>query len=602
MASSRPGQKVWSRRVAQGCLLALALLFVAMVSYLPHMDLLEGQVNPTGGVSGRSEENPWSRLVGGYGAWFAGEHEDYRYPVHVDAHVHWVRSAAIQSDETVRFDHPYTGESRTETPLSLRGLVHETGFWVAFAQFQEMTGIEWLQLVRFAPMMFAMVTASLVWAAMRPSPAAPLAAAFVALVPTSARFLGIGFFVPIGISLAWVAAALLLSRHAFAHPRFFLFALLLGSWAFFVHLIGGFAFLLVVGAAALVSWRGNRSRTVLLGAGVALPFLAFFDAFRDSFQVEIEKLGRHPLDFTVFDQLGLPVLVLWVLGTGLVLLVPPRGRLQVPLFAATAVSIVALGFITLNVALDLRAYALYDRWHPIFALTAAVPVSWALYSMWRGVRLLVEAAWAAVWARRRLLRSGRSGGASQEEVPATTGAVSSGVPAASPVALVMGPGARAKEVSRLPRGAPSVLAVAGLLVMVSAFGFVTAPGLAAHLDEPYYHVMDDEMWVAFQVAKDLPEEYEVFLTEPWRAPVFTAVSGKHPHTWLNPGSPPVRGEDYAAYLNGGYEDGVWLVSRDISVVIDRQAPTDPAFETIAPNVHVLDPESAKALYDARRGG
>ncbi len=551
----RGRHKCWLRRGGHAALLAVALVFVMMLTYLPHMDTLEGRVNPTGAVEGRSEVNPWLRLTSAYGQWVAGDWDDDPYPMHMDSFVHWTRASAIQREETVAFANPYTGSGGGEASQGLRGLVHESGFWLAFAQFQDMTGVPWLKLIQFAPMLFAGLTASLVWAALRPHPMAPLAAAFVALIPTTPRFLGIGFFVPIGIGLAWVAASLLLAQHAYRDPRYLILTLIMGAWAFFIHLIAGFAFVLVVTAASLPLWRENRGRTLFVAAGVALPFFAFYDRFQVDFGSEIERMGTLPIDFTVFDQLGVPFLLIWALGTTILITEPPRGPARVPAFAAALGSLVAIAFIVLNLAFDLQRYVLYDRWHQVFALLAVVPVAYAIYMGWRALRFLVVKTHGWIAAR-------KGHGA---------------------------PGERSAF----------VYAAVGLLVVVSAFGVVTSSAIGYHLDEPYYRVLNDDDWEAYNHAASLGPEYQVYLTHPWKAPAFNAITGKQPYAWLDPGSPPKNGADYEAYRSTRHADGIWLVERDITLVLDPVAPRDPAYETIAPGVHVLDGGLARDLYGAR---
>lgn len=525
-------------------LLALALVFVALVTYLPHLATQDLD----------SSNSPWERLAVAYGGWLDGSRDDYEYPVHADETMHWARMAEMQRSDTLRHPDPYTGHVERDSPQSLRGLVHEKGFYVAFAGFQEVTGTGWMDLIRLAPTAMAMVTASLVYVALRPWPAAPLAAALVALVPTTPRFLGIGFFVPIGIGLAWVACALVLLRDAGRSRGAMALLVLVAAWAFFVHLIIGFAVVLVTLVALPFLRLGGRHRLVFLAAGMLLPVAWFLDAFQPDVIQEAERGAFLPFDFTIFDQLGVPFLVVYVFGAALLLHRPPEGRHQLPLLAATLASIVALAFIVTNIGFGLGRYALYDRWHQPFTLFATVPVAYGV-------------SWLFFAAR----NAARTWGASHPEL-----------------------------FRRAPLWAGPMAIAFGMMVAGLAGGAVATQGVGEHLSEPFYYVLDDRDWRMFQAAAKLPDEYEVFLAHPWKAPIFTAMTGLQPHAWLQPGRPPINGDDYGAYMDGRFEDGAWLVSRDISLVLIADRPVDdPAFGPGPGGSSVLDLQLAHALYEAR---
>ncbi|MBW3583320.1 MAG: hypothetical protein KY455_09510 [Euryarchaeota archaeon] len=523
-------------------LLGVALLFVGLVTYLPHMDTH---------LDDDDERDPWTRLTMAYVDWQRGGRDDHEYPVHVDEPMHWARMAAMQESDSLRHPSPYTGAEHDEGPLSLRGLVHEKGFYVAFAGYQEMSGIGWMDLIRLVPTLWAGLTATLLWAALHPWRGAPLAAAFVALVPTTARFLGIGFFVPIGIGLAWIAAAMVLQRVSGFDRRSLLLLLMAGAWSFFIHLIAGFALVLLVLASLPVLVRAERRNLLLLIVGILLPLVWFYEGFRPDVQGEIDRISFLPIDFTAFDLLGIPFLIAWVLGITWMAYRPPEGAARIPMVAATIAGVVAFAFIVMNQLFDLSSYALYDRWHQPFALFATVPVAY----------LVVGAVGLIVIGLRRVEAK------VHEEYPD----------------MRLGP------------------AVMALAVVAAALigGAVATPAVAQHLDEPYYHVIEERDWKRFQAARDVGDTHPVFLTHPWKAPVFAAMTGKEPVTWLIPGSPPVNGEDYVAYLRGKNSDGVWLVNKEITIIIDDVAPEHPAYHEVAPGVWVLDPAVAKALRDIR---
>lgn len=544
----------WGRAGATAGVLAIVLLFVALVTYLPHMQTLEGEINPSGAVVNKSERDPWTRLGLAYVSVLNGSKDDYEYPMHVDEDVHWVRAAAIQRADSMSYPNPYTGQPPRESgALSLKGSVHEQGFVLAFAQFQELTGIPFILIIRFFPAIFAALTAWLVWVALRPWPGAAVAAALVALIPSSPRFLGIAFWVPIGIGLAWIATGMIVARYATSDRRTLFLALMLGAWAFYIHLIAGFAFLLVF-LASIPANLGRVWRDMMtFGALIAVPMVWFFGAFAADFGREAKVLGHLPTDFTIFDQIGIPFLVAWSAGCSLVVLRPPASTYRPPIYAATIASVVSLGLMVTNFVLDLEVYALYDRWHQPMVLFATVPVAYGIVEIVRWTGEVIRS------------HSGRR--------------------AIRPLTM-----------------RPRAMMVGGALATVLLGGFVATPGLAAHLDEPYYYFMTDESWERMLAASELGPEYDAFLVHPWQAPIFNALTGKRPHTWLDPGEPPFRGLEYQAYHQGKYSDDVWLVERELTILLEAPGAGPPNYHVGPGGVLLLDSPYVEELAAATHRG
>lgn len=527
------------RTTAEGLGLVLVLTFVLAVTYLPHLDppRLEGG------------EPALVTLAQDYGAWTRGAHQDYPFPVHVDEHAHWVFMSALQREHTLKYRDPYTGGPRVESALSLKGLVHETGFHVAVSQFQEFTGIDWVQLFRWLPSIWMGVTAVALWAALRPSPGALPAAALVALAPTSVRFLGPGFLVPIGFSMAWVAGALLLLSSPGRGARTSVLLLAITLWAFFIHLIAGFAVLGAVFLNLPFAARRNRKEAFVIGAVALIPLMWLAAAFLPDFQREAGIFNFLPIDFSIFDQMGIPFLLTWIAACGLAVMKPPaRGRGLV--YTCVALSILTLAMIVVNVTFDIRRYALYDRWHQLFLLFGAVPVGHAI-----GVVGQV--------AGRQLRRLGR------------------------------------RALPGLPRARSAVSAVLAVVVSTASLAYVSDQGVGYHIDTPYYRVTYRQEVQDYRAAGLANETYQVFLTHPWKAPIYIALTGKIPFTVLHPGEPPFRGQEYNEYLAGKYADGVWLAERDITQVLDDVTPVSPDYEVLGPHDARLSWPLAHKLAEVR---
>jgi hypothetical protein len=112
--------------------------------------------------------------------------------------------------------------------------------------------------------------------------------------------------------------------------------------------------------------------------------------------------------------------------------------------------------------------------------------------------------------------------------------------------------------------------------------------------------VDDADWTAFQwIAANVDGRYDVFMSHPWKAVVLTAMTGKTPHTWLSPGSPPVRNDDYVEYLASLGNDPLWLAERDISMVTQTYIPSGPDYEQVAQGIALLRPDLAAEMHELR---
>lgn len=518
--------------------LVAALGFVFVMAYVPHLDTFMGA--PSG------EYPNVMRVAEAARESVVGERRGYPYPLHVDENLHWVLIASTQRQDRVFLDSPWDGTpADSDRLLSLRGAVHEVGFRVALAEVQELTGVPFVHLFRFLPAAWLTFTAFGLYAALRPHPVSIPAAFFVGLVPTTVRFLGPSFLVPIGFSLAWLPAVVILAEPAKRRADAAFLLLMVVAWAFFVHLIGGFAAVSLLAFAALFSvGRERRSAFVLLLLAL-LPVLWLYRAFTADVQGELDREEGLPIDFTIFDHFGVPALFLWGGGVLSLLVWPPK-RSAIPVASFAALSVLALSLILGGIVLDLDKYATYARWHPPFFTAAAVPLAYAVVVASRGIG----------WAAGNLL----------DQWP------------------------------KIARNAiPAITLVAGLVLAPAVAG----QGIGYHMREPYYHVIDDADWAAYtQVALVAGPEYEVFLTHPWKAPVLVALTGMYPHAWLMPGTPPNRGEDYEMYASTG-GTMAFFIDNDITLVATRGKPPYEEFVPLAGDSWAMRPDLARQIAEIR---
>lgn len=524
--------------------------FVFAVQFVPHLD--------TFGDRPAEDEPGLVQLGTAWWEYTTGDREGFAWSIHVDEHYHASVISQVQRFDRLVIGNPYT-ESPGEVSAigSLYGGVHETGYHTLFAQIQDVTGIDTLHLYQFGPALWTALIAFGVYALVRPNPAAIPAAAFVALLPTSVRFLGTGFLVPIGFSLAWLPATAILTKPARNSAATALLLLAVIAWAFFVHLVAGFASIAIVLAVALFSGGQARKATLKLVLLGLIPVAWLWRSFSRGVQAQLEREATLPRDFTIFDNFGFITLMIWVVGVALYWLVPPEERdLRPTLAAFSTLSMVALGLIVASVAFDLNRYAMYSRMHPIFFLTATVPVGFAITTL-------------ASRTKRYLTRL-------------------------------------LERISRIEKRTRWRAAIAGLVALsvgLTAAGPALSQGVGYHVREPYYRIMGEDAWQAFQtVEANLSEEdpYSVVLTDPWQAPLLFERTGLIPYTVGTPGAAPGNEQAWRAYLTGNDAPSDYVMN-DITVVLGPREPAGDFWTQEAENVWLMERAYAEQIERIREG-
>lgn len=487
--------------VALGVVAVSGFLFVA--HSLPHLD----------GAGTASTQFPEGFA---FRAWDLATGQDLPYPVHVDEHLHLAFMGALDRTGDIEGPHPYTGEPRDESFLTVNGLRSERGFHVAMVQLHQLTGASLMTVAHFVPALWGAYLGICVWLLLSPGSGALASAALTAVLPTTLRFLGVGFLVPIAFSLPWILAVLAVA-HRVKGPRRLAALFLFVTGAFVMHIVAGTVALVAGVLVAVLGFGTPRERAGIVGA-LLLPLLWLLPSAWPDVQDAVTTRNGLPFQQGIFLSFGTPLLALAVLGTGWAWL--RRDDLEVAPRVASVLSLGAIASMEWSIRVGHDNDATYGRLIPILALSLAILAG-------RGLG-------AIGWTfRHRLARVGLK----------RTGLS---------LALV---------------------AMTGLTVLA------VAHPLEQHMAEPYYRVFDAQSWArveAFAASDAGPAD--IVLAHPWQAPVLNALTGARPYTYLLPGSYPVNGTEYIDYRSSQWENPQWLKERGITYVVDEQRPAAPHVE------------------------
>ena len=367
------------------------------------------------------------------------------------------------------------------------------------------------------------------------------AAFFACLVPTTVRFLGPAFAVPVALGLFFVPLILFLVSHFWSSRLLPLLLLPLLSFLFIAHAPTA---LFVSGIVAVyglfgtlrraLSRRSVRGRalvhlaTVFLVVGLSsLPFVAYNDWLVGSAAVEPIPQELLTAPGSMIERLGYIPYPLFVLG--LVLLARSGRRIDRALLVTT-VLVAAYAFVYYEFGLGNGA--IYSR-----------------SILYLSLLLLLIAALATAWLRTQL------------------GALLS------------------------PRMAAGGSLVAAGLVLATAMLPSVAVNVDARYEETFYHRIGETQYDDFVWIRDnLCSGYERALTDPKFGRPFAAVSGRYAFAAIPATSAPVRPQrldDARLELKEGVPDADWLRENGVNIVYTTGRVESPELVKVHDRVYVL---------------
>jgi hypothetical protein len=468
---------------------------------------------------------------------------DYDYPLHEDEWTHFVEARTIAEEGTIPFLDPVTGEDRSDPVTEeTRSSPHfEVGYQLFLVEFQLVTGLPWLALFRYLPSSVFALTALSAYLLGNRRGFGLEGALFACLVPTTVRFLGPAFAVPVALGLFFVPLTLFLVSYFWSSKGLPLLLLPLLSFLFIAHPPTALFAGLMVGVYGLfrtlrrgLARRRVRRRALAHLAAVlavvavsSIPLLAYNDWLVGS--AAAEPLPRELLTApgSMISRLGYIPYPLFVLG--LVLLARSRRRVDRALLVTTVL---------------VSAYAFL---HYEFGVGNA-----ALYSrsiLYLSLLLLLIAGLATAWVRRWL-------------------------------ATLLS-----------PRWVGAASLAAGGLVLATLMLPSLALNVEARYDETFYHRIgktqyDDFVWIS----DNLCSGYGRALTDPKFGRPFAAISGRYAYAAIPATAAPVRPQrldDARLVLREGVPDADWLRERGVSIVYSTGRVESPELVKVHDRVYVL---------------
>ncbi len=325
--------------------LLLVIPFVMLVHGIPHVpgDAVDGPLEAYPALAERTVD--------------ALRGEQYPYPVHADEGFHVAQRAQIVRQQTADIDDPYVGGKETEDLFTVQGMRSERGWNVAIVQLSLLTDLSLLAAARFIPAIWAGFLALTVWAALRPAPGAIAAAAMVAILPTSVRFLGVGFLVPSAFALPWVFVTLIVASRVNGAQRFFGLLLLITA-AHFMHLVLGMIAILAGVAGTMVRDEPLGRRGAMLAA-VLLPLLWILPGTYVDARSAVLSEHALPFEEETFLMAGLALYILAAIGAMFAFMQPGKDNLAHRALALMAIPVTISLFV--SVLNDHRNDATYSR-------------------------------------------------------------------------------------------------------------------------------------------------------------------------------------------------------------------------------------------------
>lgn len=308
------------RRWIERALVAVALAGVAFAAFLPHWDPLSGQAN--------------------------------EYPVHLDEYIHWGYAKGIATDGTLAFRDPFSGSA----PTADAPAVNERGFHAFLAAFVGLTGLDWVALFVYGPVVVAVFLALCAYALARRWGGGIYAIVLVATIPTTLRFLGPGFFVPIAFALPLFVLGLLA---LVSRPDAPWLALAIAAALWPIHAMAALILTAILGAWGLAYLRTSPLRAGLITACALLGFVLAAPVYAAHLDAGVATPSLSSSVATVRMYGWIP-LVAAALGIT-ALAASPRREDRTFAYAVGGATLALVVVLVVRARFDLEVFQLYDR-------------------------------------------------------------------------------------------------------------------------------------------------------------------------------------------------------------------------------------------------
>jgi hypothetical protein len=476
---------------------------------------------------------------------------DYAYPIHTDEWTHFAEARTIVSEEAVPFYDVVTGEARSDTVVEgEKSTPHfEVGYHVLLAEVKFLTGLPWLTMFRFLPsFIFALaVIGAYVFGNRRGFGLE--AALFACLVPTTVRFLGPAFVVPVALGLFLVPVFLFLVDHCWRARALPLLLLPLLSFLFIAH-----------------------PPTALLASMIVVVYGLFQTARRASMRRVMRRraLTHVAVALAVVAVASLPALIYnhWLVGTAASAPGLPRYLLETPGGMIPRLGYFPYLLFVLGLVALARSRNRADR--ALLVITVLVAAYTFVYYQYGVGNAAIYARFVLYLSMLVLLIAGLATSRIRNWIAA----------------------------SLSPRWASGASLVAAGLVLVVLVLPSLGLGLQSRYEERYYRRIHETEYEDFVwMRENLCPEYERALMIPRFGRAFAAITGKYVYAPVQAAAGPVTEPKVAEatqVLQGDGPDATWLRERGLSVVYSLKALEDPELVAVRDRVYVLPPDEVCA--------
>jgi hypothetical protein len=462
--------------------------------------------------------------------------EGYFLPFHVDEWEHWSYSRAVAESGSTSFVNPYLGQGILQ-PL-------EIGFNLVVLGVSWSSGSNLVTIFVFMPSLIAIFTSLAAFnIGERTERKFGLEAAFfVALIPTTCRMMGPSFFVPVALGLLFIVLIIwILQQKTYRAMLLIPFII----WCMFlIHPPTALAGFMVCIIFTVLFLFEKKYKLSLLAAGLSLIPIGFVLLLSTRWNMSIQDVvkaflgeGRFmdldlPKIWISFEHMGIVIWVFFIIGAYFAF---SKGKTTV-----RAIGLLAIAFITL--------IGLYDKFN------YGIPIMYERSFLYLFLMVALMAGWGLSELKRTLAEN------SEKFVP--------------------------KRYGELLKHNNIIISLVVCLILVAT----TVP---AHLNIPYYHMINEDEYEAFswihdniKSFRDENHSYDRCAVDPFKASPFVAISGLY---IVSSTMSPLYGYSSHAeveqFLNGKCTDTNFLYKYQISVIYSPSC-NNKNFTIIYPNVYL----------------